>query len=58
MTNLKNQTLKELADAAFEQAAKKVVERAIQTNTPVVVCEDGIVKEVDPRTIKLPSKPN
>jgi hypothetical protein len=39
-------TLTEKADAAFRQAAAKVVELARQTGTPVIVWEDGrIVKK-------------
>ena len=34
------------ADAAFRLAAKKVIERARQTGTPVVVWEQGHVKEM------------
>jgi ABC-type sugar transport system substrate-binding protein len=34
------------ADAAFQQAAKKVLQRARQTGTPVVVWEAGNVKEI------------
>ena len=34
------------ADAAFRQAAKKIIERARQTHTPVVVWEEGHVKEI------------
>ena len=34
------------ADAAFLQAAQKVIQKAKQTNTPVVIWEDGEVKEV------------
>ena len=34
------------ADAAFRQAAKKIIERAIQTGTPVVIWEEGHVKEI------------
>ena len=34
------------ADAAFRLAAKKVIERARQTGTPVVVWEQGYVKEI------------
>ncbi len=41
-------SLTELADAAFEQVARKVIERARQTGTPVIVWEDGAVKEVQP----------
>ena len=39
-----------LADAAFEQAARKVIERAEQTGTPVIVWEDDAIKELEPRT--------
>jgi hypothetical protein len=45
--------LTKLADAAFRQAAKKVIKEAIQTNTPVIIWEDGQVKKVDPRKMKL-----
>lgn len=34
------------ADAAFRQAAKKIIQRARQTGTPVVVWEEGHVKEI------------
>jgi len=41
-----------LADAAFEQAAAKVIERAEASGTPVIVWENHEVKEVEPRTGK------
>jgi hypothetical protein len=44
----KKGSLSEKAAAAFEQAARKVVERARQTGTPVVVWEDDQVKEIPP----------
>ena len=46
--NTENDSLSEKADAAFQQAATKVIERAKQTGTPVVVWEEGKVKEVTP----------
>ena len=46
-------SLTELADAAFEQAARKVIERARQTGTPVIVWENGAVKELDPWKLTL-----
>ena len=47
MTEKKQDTsLSSKADAAFRQAASKVVQRAKQTDTPVVVWEEGHVKEV------------
>lgn len=44
-------SLSEKADAAFQQAAVKVVERARQTGTPVILWEDNHVKEVPPDQI-------
>ena len=34
------------ADAAFRQAAKKVIQQARQTATPVVIWEEGRIKEI------------
>jgi hypothetical protein len=45
--------LTKLADAAFRQAARKIIKRAKEAGTPVIVWEDGEVKKVDPRTIKI-----
>jgi ABC-type sugar transport system substrate-binding protein len=45
------QPLTKLADGAFEQAAKKVIERAKESGTPVIVWEDESVKEVEPRKV-------
>ena len=44
-----DQPLTKLADAAFQQAARKVIERAEESGTPVIVWEDEEVKEVEPR---------
>lgn len=44
--NEKQNGLSEKADAAFQAAATAVIERAKQTGTPVVVWEDGHIKEV------------
>ena len=38
-------TLIEKADAAFREAAAKVIELARQTGTPVIVWEDGRIVE-------------
>ena len=46
--NTENGSLTEKADAAFQQAATKVIQRAKQTGTPIVVWEEGKVKEVTP----------
>lgn len=43
-----NGSLSDKAEAAFEQAARKVLERARQTGTPVVVWEDDHVAELSP----------
>lgn len=40
------------ANAAFEQAATKIVERAKQTGTPVVVWEDDHVAEISPERVE------
>ena len=49
MKKTSDRTLTKLADAAFEQAAQKVIERAQQSGTPVIVWEDETVKEVEPQ---------
>jgi ABC-type sugar transport system substrate-binding protein len=49
MKKTTDQPLTKLADAAFEQAAQQVIERARQSGTPVIVWEDEAVKEVEPR---------
>jgi hypothetical protein len=41
-------SLTEKAEAAFQQVARKVVERAKQTGTPIVVWKDGRVTELSP----------
>jgi hypothetical protein len=43
-----NEELTKLADAAFEQAAQKVIERAEESGTPLIVCVDEEVKAVEP----------
>ena len=54
MKEISERRLTELADAAFLAAAHKVVERAIETDTPVILSENGKVKKVDPRKVRLP----
>ena len=46
-------TLAWKADAAFRQAAHKVIERAKQTGTPVIIWEDDQIKEVPPEELEL-----
>ena len=35
------------ADAAFLQAARKVIQQARQTNTPVIIWEENRIKEIN-----------
>jgi hypothetical protein len=44
-----DQPLTRLADAAFQQAARRVIERAEETGTPVIVWEHEALTEVEPR---------
>lgn len=53
-----NGTLSDKAKAAFEQAAAKVVERAKQTGTPVIVWKDNRVSEVSPDQLSEPQSTN
>ena len=52
-----NGSMRDKANAAFEQAAVKVIELAKQTGTPVVVWEDDQVREVTPEQITENRKP-
>lgn len=44
--NKRQNRLSEKVDAAFQAAAIAVIERARQTGTPVIVWEDGQIKEI------------
>jgi hypothetical protein len=50
----RNGTLSDKAKAAFEQAAAKVIERAKQTGTPIIVWKDNRVTELS--ASQLPEK--
>jgi len=50
-------SLADKANADFRQAASKIVQRAKQTGTPLVVWEEGHVKEVSPDKVSELSKP-
>jgi hypothetical protein len=55
--DIKNMTMTEKADAAFKQAAAKVIERGRQTATPVILWENGqIVKRSWKELINEPTK--
>ena len=43
----------EKVDGAIRQAAEKVLERAKQTRTPLVIWEDDQIKEVSPEKIEM-----
>lgn len=51
-----NQSLGQLADAAMKQAARKAVERALQTGTPVILWRNGAVVAVPPEELLKPRK--
>ena len=44
------------ADAAFEPASRMVIERAVQTRTPVVVWKDGQVVLIPTDQLELPTR--
>ncbi len=46
MKKMTDQPLTKLADAAFKQAARKVIERASQFGTPVIVWENGGIRRM------------
>jgi hypothetical protein len=47
-----NLSLTSKADAAFQQAARKVIQRAKETSTPVVIWENGTIKEIPAQLLK------
>jgi hypothetical protein len=53
MSQIDNQSMTELADAAFQQAAKQVIERAMRTKTPIVVRENGKMTRIEVLPDKL-----
>jgi hypothetical protein len=58
MNKQRTDSLTKLADAAFKQAALKVIERAKQTGTPVILWEDGAVKAVPPEELEATVRKN
>ncbi len=48
--------LTKLADAAFRQAAQKVIKRAKECGTPVIIWDGGEVKRVEPRNTRKTRK--
>lgn len=53
MSESSGKSLVEVADAAFAEVAKSVIQRAIDTGTPVIVWKDGAVVELDPHELKV-----
>jgi hypothetical protein len=49
-------SMTKLADAAFRQAAEKVIQRAENSGTPVIVWLNGKVTELDPRLARVALK--
>lgn len=49
MAKRKKPSLTELANAAMERVADKVIERARSTKTPIVIAENGVVKKISAR---------
>lgn len=52
MENEDHSSLAGKADAAFRQAAYKVIKRAKQTGTPIIIWEKGKIKEVPPEELE------
>jgi hypothetical protein len=44
--------LTQLADAAFRQAAEKILKRAEDTGIPLIICVNGKVQAVEPRAAR------
>ena len=53
MTTQEENTLSWKVDAAFRQAAYKVIQRAKQARTLVVIWEDDQIKEAPPEELEL-----
>lgn len=56
MKKTTNQPLTKLANAAFQQAAKKVVQRAEESGTPVIIWEHEAMKVMQPRKARSTRK--
>jgi hypothetical protein len=56
MKKVTEDRLTKLADAAFRQAAQKVIKRAKESGTPVIIWEDEQIKRVEPRFVRKTRK--
>jgi hypothetical protein len=52
MSSESQHPMRDLAIAAFQQSAKRVIRLAIETNTPIIVYENGKVVKLDPHTMQ------
>ena len=52
-SNTQPESMASKADAAFRKAASKVLERARQSGTGVVIWEDGEVKVLEPNSVVI-----
>ncbi len=48
----RNTNIVDKVDGAIRQAAEKILERAKQTRTPLVIWEDNQIKEVSPEKME------
>jgi hypothetical protein len=46
MRTIDGQTITDLANAAFKKAAEEVITTAIRSNTPIIIWQDGAIKEI------------
>ena len=49
----RNANIVEKVDGAIRQAAEKILEKAKQTRTPLVIWEDDQIKEVSPEKMEI-----
>lgn len=54
--NEKQNGLSEKVDAAFRATTTSVIERAKQTGTPVIIWEDGHIKEIPSEQLEQSTK--
>lgn len=58
MKKRSDQRMTKLADAAFQRAAERVIERAEDAGTPVIVWKNEEVTELEPREARARRKKN
>lgn len=55
LRNHDDDSLLEKANAAFRQAAAKVIQKAKQTGTSIILWENGKLKRIRPEDFELPA---